>query len=112
MGTPRPFAGARRKTGRVPSRTVPALIAGVLATLAAALAVLCHGPARASSAATEAIVRWWAAAWLRAAGARVAVRGLEHVRPGTTYVVVSNHRLCEQLRGEDAQAASNSGLSA
>ena len=92
MGTPRPFAGARRKTGRVPWRTVPALIAGVLATLAAALAVLCLRPARTDSAATEGIVRWWAAVWLRAAGARVVVRGLEHVRPGTAYVVVSNHQ--------------------
>jgi 1-acyl-sn-glycerol-3-phosphate acyltransferase len=92
MRTPRPFAGACRKTGRVSWRTVPAFIAGVLATLAAALAVLCRGPARADSAATDRIVRWWAAAWLHAAGARVVVHGLEHVRPGTAYVVVSNHQ--------------------
>lgn len=31
-------------------------------------------------------------AWLRAAGARVAVHGLEHIRADTTYVVVSNHQ--------------------
>jgi len=30
--------------------------------------------------------------WLRAAGARVVVHGLEHVEPGTTYVVVPNHQ--------------------
>jgi len=76
----------------VPWRTVPALIAGVLATLAAAVAVVCRGPARADSPVTDRIVRWWAVAWLRAAGARVAVRGLEHVRLATAYVVVSNHQ--------------------
>ena len=64
-------------------RTVPAFIVGVLATLAASLVVLCRGPARADSAVTGRIVRWWAAAWLRAAEARVVVRGLELVRPGT-----------------------------
>jgi 1-acyl-sn-glycerol-3-phosphate acyltransferase len=92
MGSPRPFAGARRKIGQVSWRTVPAFITGVLATLAAALVVLCRGPARADSAATDRIVRWWAAVWLRAAGARVVIHGLEHVRPGTAYVVVSNHQ--------------------
>jgi 1-acyl-sn-glycerol-3-phosphate acyltransferase len=92
MAALRPFAGARRNIGRVSWRTVPAFTVGVLATLAAALAVLCRGPARADSAVTGRIVRWWAAAWLRAAGARVAVHGAEHVRPGTAYVVVSNHQ--------------------
>src|SRR5271165_3518353 len=38
------------------------------------------------------VVRWWAAVWLRAAGARVVVDGLEHVEPAATYVVVSNHQ--------------------
>ena len=73
-------------------RTVPAFAAGVLATLAAAVLVLCRGPARVDAPATDRIVRWWAAAWLRAAGARVTVHGLEHVRADTTYVVVSNHQ--------------------
>ena len=61
-------------------RTVPAFIGGVLATLAASLVVLCRGPARADSAVTGRIVRWWAAVWLRAAGARVVVRGLKGAR--------------------------------
>ncbi len=86
-------------------RTVPAFIAGVLATLAAALAVLCLGPARASSAATDRIARWWAAVWLRAAGARVVVHGLEHVRRGTAYVVVSNHQSNLDPMGVPAGAA-------
>jgi len=77
---------------RVSWRTVPAFAAGVLATLAAAVLVLCRGPARADAPATDRIVRWWAAAWLRAAGARVTVHGLERVRADTTYVVVSNHQ--------------------
>jgi len=76
----------------VSRRTVPAFAAGVLTTLAAAVLVLCRGPARADSPVTDRIVRWWAAAWLRSAGARVAVRGLEHVRADIVYVVVSNHQ--------------------
>ncbi len=73
-------------------RTVPALVAGGLATLAGALVVWCRGPGRADSAVTDRVVRWCAAVWLRAAGARVVVRGLEHVEPAATYVVVSNHQ--------------------
>ena len=73
-------------------RTVPAFAAGVLATLAVAVLLLCRGPARAGSAVTDRMVRWWAAVWLRAAGARLTVDGLEHVRPATAYVVVSNHQ--------------------
>jgi 1-acyl-sn-glycerol-3-phosphate acyltransferase len=71
---------------------VPALVVGVLATLAGALLIWCRGPRRADSAATDRVVRWWAAVLLRAVGARVIVHGLEHVEPGTTYVVVSNHQ--------------------
>jgi 1-acyl-sn-glycerol-3-phosphate acyltransferase len=92
IGTPRTHACVRRKGGRVSWRTVPAFAAGVLATLAAAVLVLCRGPARADAPATDRIVRWWAVAWLRAAGARTAVHGLEHVRADTAYVVVSNHQ--------------------
>ena len=86
------YAGGRRKGGWVAWRTVPAFVAGVLATLAGALLVLCRGPARADSAVTDRVVRWWAAVWLRAAGARVVVDGLEHVEPAAAYVVVSNHQ--------------------
>ncbi len=73
-------------------RTVLALAAGVLATLAGALVLWCRGPVRADSAVTDRVVRWWAAVWLHAAGARVVVHGLEHVEPATAYVVVSNHQ--------------------
>ena len=69
-----------------------AFVAGVLATLAGTLLVQFRGPARADSAVTDRVVRWWAAVWLRAAGARVVVDGLEHVEPAATYVVVSNHQ--------------------
>jgi 1-acyl-sn-glycerol-3-phosphate acyltransferase len=79
-------------------RTVPAFVAGVLATLAGALLVLCRGPARADSAVTDRVVRWWAAVWLRAAGARVVVDGLEHVESAAAYVVVSNHQMSAQGR--------------
>ncbi len=73
-------------------RTIPTFAAGVLATLAAALLVRCRGPGRADSAVTDRIMRWWAAVWLRAAGARVAVGGLEHPRAAAPCVVVSNHQ--------------------
>jgi 1-acyl-sn-glycerol-3-phosphate acyltransferase len=91
-GTLPPYAGRHREGGWVAWRTVPALVAGVLATLAGALVVRCRGPARADSPVTDRMVRWWAAVWLRAAGARVVVQGLEHVEPATPYVAVSNHQ--------------------
>ncbi len=91
-GTSRAHASVPGKGGRLSWRTVPAFAAGVLATLAAAVLVLCRGPARADSPVTDRIVRWWAAVWLRAAGTRVAVHGLEHIRADTVYVVVSNHQ--------------------
>ena len=73
-------------------RTVPTFAAGVLATLVISLLVWCRGPARANSAATDRMVRWWAGVWLRVAGARVAVDGLEHLRSAGPCVVVSNHQ--------------------
>lgn len=73
-------------------RTVPTFAAGVLATLTAALIVRCRGSGRADSAGTDRMVRWCAAVWLRAAGARVAVDGLEHLRAAAPCVVVSNHQ--------------------
>src|ERR1035441_7308860 len=41
MGTPQPYAGVRRKGGWVSWRTVPTFVAGVLATLAVAVLLLC-----------------------------------------------------------------------
>jgi len=87
-----PRAALPRSGGWVSWRTVPTFAAGVLATLAAALLVRCRGPGRADSAATDRMVRWWAAVWLRAAGARVAIDGLEHLPAGVPCVVVSNHQ--------------------
>lgn len=78
---PRPSAEVRR-TGRwVSWRTVPALLAGALAAVAVAVLVWCRGAARADSALTDRMVRWWAGVWLRAAGGRVAAQGLEHLMP-------------------------------
>jgi 1-acyl-sn-glycerol-3-phosphate acyltransferase len=89
---PRPPAGLPRSGGWVSWHTVPTFAVGVLATLAAALIVRCRGPGRADSAATDRMMRWWAAVWLRAAGARVAIEGLEHLRAAAPCVVVSNHQ--------------------
>lgn len=63
------------------------MAAGVVATLAAAAIVWF----RSDAAVIDRVTRWWAAAWLRAAGARLSVQGLENVEPGRSYVVVSNH---------------------
>jgi len=88
----RPPPGIRRKGGWMSWRTVPTFAAGVLATVVISLLVWCRGPARANSAVTDRMVRWWAGVWLRAAGARVAVDGLEHLRSAGPCVVVSNHQ--------------------
>jgi 1-acyl-sn-glycerol-3-phosphate acyltransferase len=91
-GGPRPPAGGCRTGQRVPWRTVPTFITGVLATIAVAVLVLCRGPARADTAVTDRLLRWWAGVWLRAAGARVAARGCEHLTCAAPCVVVSNHQ--------------------
>jgi 1-acyl-sn-glycerol-3-phosphate acyltransferase len=83
---------ADRSGGWMSWRTIPTFAAGVLATLAAVLIVRCRGPGRADSAVTDRMVRWWAWVWLRAAGARVTVDGLEHLRAAAPCVVVSNHQ--------------------
>ena len=38
------------------------------------------------------VARWGGRQWLRLSGMRVVVRGREHLRPGETYIIVSNHR--------------------
>lgn len=75
-------------------RTVPTFVAGVVATLVGSMVVWCRGPDKADSAVTDRLVRWWASAWLRAAGTRVVVEGLERLDPAAAYVVVSNHESC------------------
>ncbi|MDX6744857.1 lysophospholipid acyltransferase family protein [Actinocorallia sp. A-T 12471] len=73
-------------------RTVPALAAGVLATLVGALAVLLL-PLRGARrrVAVDAILRVWARFWCLVTGARIEVEGLDRLEPSATYVVVSNH---------------------
>jgi 1-acyl-sn-glycerol-3-phosphate acyltransferase len=78
--------------GRMSWRSVPAFTAGALATLAGAVLVWCCGADRADAARTDRLLRWWAGVWLRAAGARVAVGGMEHLRAAAPCVVVSNHQ--------------------
>jgi len=84
--------GPARKGGWVSWRTVPTFAAGVLSTLAGAVLVWCRGTARADSASTDRIMRWWAGAWLRAAGARVTVSGGQYLSAASPCVVVSNHQ--------------------
>lgn len=84
--------GVARKGREVSWRTVPTFAAGVMATAAGAVLVWCRGAARADSAVTDRIIRWWAGVWLRAAGARVACSGLEYLSAVGPCVVVSNHQ--------------------
>jgi 1-acyl-sn-glycerol-3-phosphate acyltransferase len=73
-------------------RTVPTFVTGVPATMAVAVLVWCRGPGRADTAATDRMMRWWAAVWLRAAGARVAVGGSKYLTSAAPCMVVSNHQ--------------------
>ena len=81
---------AALRTGSVSARAVPALLAGMLATVVAALLVRCLGAGPDRAAARDRVVRWWARVWLRAAGVRLQVSG--RVEPGRAYVVVANHQ--------------------
>lgn len=47
---------------------------------------------RPTSPALDRVARIWGRTWCWASGVQVVVEGLEHVEPGTSYVVVSNHR--------------------
>jgi 1-acyl-sn-glycerol-3-phosphate acyltransferase len=89
-----PAAAARlqNKERRLPWRTVPTFAAGVLASAAGAVLVWCRGPARADSAVTDRILRWWSGVWLHVAGARVSVDGLELVSAAGPCMIVSNHQ--------------------
>ena len=89
-----PAAAARPQAkGERPSwRTAPTFAAGVLATAAGAVLVWCRGAARADSAVTDRIMRWWAGAWLRSAGARVTCGGLEQLSAAGPCMIVSNHQ--------------------
>jgi hypothetical protein len=78
--------------GWVSWRTVPTFAAGGLATVAGAVLVWWRGAARAGPAVTGRIARWWAGVWLRAAGARVTVSGVEHLSAAGPCVAVSNHQ--------------------
>jgi 1-acyl-sn-glycerol-3-phosphate acyltransferase len=72
-------------------RSIPTFLIGVVATVRVAV-FLRFGRSRSDPAAIDAMVRWWASVWLRAAGASVHVHGSELVAPSTDYVVVSNHQ--------------------
>lgn len=73
-------------------RTVPTMLTGLLSTFF--VSVLLRGVARGGSDSplVEPILRFWGWSWLIPAGARVQVEGREHIQPGQSYVVVSNHQ--------------------
>ena len=92
-GIPVPAVGivAPMRNLRALPRTVVTLVIGFLATLAAAFAAFVLGHVRPTSPAIEKVTSWWARAWLVPAGVDLEVRGVEHVDPSRSYVVVANH---------------------
>ena len=83
---------ARRSASAWTLRTAPTMLTGLLSTLF--VSVLLREVARGGSDSplVERILRLWGWSWLIPAGARVRVEGREHIQPGQSYVVVSNHQ--------------------
>lgn len=82
-----------RPGSRLPDgRTVATAVCGVGATVGAVavIALVAAGPR--PSRVIDPLMRRWAGCWLAPAGVRLEVTGREHIRPGTAYVVVSNHQ--------------------
>ena len=89
-----PAAGAmpQAKGGRPSWRTVPTFAAGVLATAAGAVLVRGRGAARADSAITDRIMRWWAAVWPALRGGAGDLRWPGAPQRGRPLMIVSNHQ--------------------
>lgn len=73
-------------------RTILTLLSGLVATVVCGLSAWAVGHFRPTSPLIQRIVVAWSRAWLIPAGVELDVRGAEHVDPGTSYVVVANHR--------------------
>jgi len=74
------------------ARSLPTAASGLAATavVVAVLAVACRSGRQ--SQLVDPLLRCWARAWLVPAGVHLKVEGVEHIRPGQTYMVVSNHQ--------------------
>ncbi|MDI1288364.1 MAG: lysophospholipid acyltransferase family protein [bacterium] len=72
-------------------RSVPTAVSGLAATagVVVVLGIACRNGR--SSVLVDPLLRTWSRAWLVPAGVRLQVEGVDHIRPGQAYVVVSNH---------------------
>lgn len=82
----------RKPRARDIPRTALTLITGVMATVAAAISVVIISRLSPTSPLVDRVARWWGQAWLTASGTGLTVRGLEHVDPNRSYMVVANHQ--------------------
>lgn len=73
-------------------RTIVTLLSGFVGTVVCGLAAWAVGHFRPSSPLLQRIIVAWSRAWLVPAGVQVDIRGADQVDPGTSYVVVANHR--------------------
>ena len=75
-----------------PLRTVLAITVAFLATWIAAWSVTFLAWRDPASPRIEGAISWWSKSILAGAGVKLTVRGLEHIEPGRSYVVVANHQ--------------------
>lgn len=75
-----------------PFRTVLAITVAFLATWIAAWSVTFLAWRDPASPRIEGAISWWSKSILAGAGVKLTVRGLEHIEPGRSYVVVANHQ--------------------
>jgi 1-acyl-sn-glycerol-3-phosphate acyltransferase len=73
-------------------RTLSTVLSALIATFLASVAVWMIGVIRPSSPLIQRVIVAWSRAWLVPAGVDLKIIGEEHVDPGTSYVVVANHR--------------------
>lgn len=73
-------------------RTVLTLLSGLVGTILASLSAWAVATVRPSSPLIQKILEAWSRTWLIPAGVDLTVIGREHIDPGTSYVVVANHR--------------------
>jgi 1-acyl-sn-glycerol-3-phosphate acyltransferase len=74
------------------ARTLLTLVVGFLATIVAATGSIVLAFLMPTSPLLERTIRWWAGAWLRAAGVKLDVEGGEWVDRTRSYIVISNHQ--------------------
>lgn len=71
-------------------RSASVAVVGLVTTIVAAISAVIAAR-RGADATVERIIDGWSMAWLKAGGVDLEIRGVEHVDPSRSYVVVANH---------------------